>query len=307
MRRITNDEMRDAVQAGLSDPRIQQQMREANEAKSLGVDTIGAYVRDWGLIMNWTGLTSVSALTEETFFIIVERFIGIYSVGRVENFRSTVAWRQKLDLSAFQWSQTQGFQMRFTGFLKRVEEVYRRRQAEGLLPPTKRGHIQGEKVQQLFDYCVRVRQNKYAAGLVLSYHLMLRHGDLLGLDDSCIRHSPDRGWEVKIIGGKGRPEGFIEWINADDAPDLCEALQKVTSKGALLFPNWDPDIANGLMKAAAATFGWCSEGEPLKFTHHCNRRGKARDLYLDGLSIDEICTRGRWGTEKMAKGYIGQV
>ena len=145
MRRITNDEMRDAVQAGLSDPRIQQQMREANEAKSLGVDTIGAYVRDWGLIMNWTGLTSVSALTEETFFIIVERFIGIYSVGRVENFRSTVAWRQKLDLSAFQWSQTQGFQMRFTGFLKRVEEVYRRRQAEGLLPLQKEVTFRGRK------------------------------------------------------------------------------------------------------------------------------------------------------------------
>ena len=44
MMRITNEEMRDAVQFGLSDPSIQQEMKEANEAKSLGLETVGSYV-----------------------------------------------------------------------------------------------------------------------------------------------------------------------------------------------------------------------------------------------------------------------
>ena len=309
MQKISTEEMIEAIQQGMSDPHIQQQMNDANEAKSRAEGTIGGYVRDWGLIMLWTGLTSGTQLSEKIFFIIMERFVGVYSVGRVENFRSAVAWRQNLDRtndrSSDQWSQKAGFKLRFDGYLKRVETLYREKQAAGLIPSTKRGHIKGEKVDDLFQHCKRLGEIMYAVGLVLCYHLLLRHADVVKLDETCLRHSPARGWEAKIVGGKGRPFDFIEWINADDAPDLCAALLKKTPKGALLFPRWSEDRANELIRGAADQYGWVTDGE--KYVQHCLRRGGARDLYDSGMSIPEICVRGRWKSARMAKGYIGQT
>ena len=305
MQKISNEEMIEAIQAGMSDPQIQQQMKTANEAKSLAEGTIGGYVRDWGLIMLWTGLTTVAQLSETIFYIIMERFVGLYSVGRVENFRSAVAWRQNLDLGTDQWTQTAGFKLRFDGYLKRVNAVYRERQDAGLFKNTKRGHVKGEKVEELFQYCKKLGEVMYAVGLVLCYHLMLRHGDVVKLDETCLRHTPARGWEAKIVGGKGRPVDFIEWINADDAPDLCAALLTKTPKGTLLFPRWSEDRANELIRGAAEHYGWVTDGE--RYMQHCLRRGNARDLYDGGMSIHDICVRGRWKSEKTAKGYIGQT
>ena len=146
MQRITNAEMQEAVRVGLSDPRILQEIKKDNEAMSRGDGSIGGYVRDWGLLMSWTGMTEVQQLSEGVFFIIMERFVGVYSIRRTENFRSTVAWRQKLDLIEGRWTQTDGFRLRFEGYQKRVEERYRAQQAQGIIAQTKRGHIKGQKV-----------------------------------------------------------------------------------------------------------------------------------------------------------------
>ena len=303
MQRLTTAEMQEAVRVGLSDPRIAEEIRKDNEAMSRGDGSVGGYIRDWGLLMSWTGMTEVAQLTENIFFIIMEQFVGVYSAGRTENFRSTVAWRQKLDQAEGRWSQTDGFRLRFEGYQKRVDERYRAKQADGSIPQTKRGHIKGQKVDELFAFCVSMGEDTYAVGMVFSFHLMLRHGDIPKLDESCLRHTPGRGWEVKIVGGKGRAKDFVEWIRADETPKLCEALLKSTPKGALLFPSWSEDKANALIKGAAERYGWSVEGE--KYTHHCNRRGKARELYDKGMTIQEICELGRWKREKTARGYIG--
>ena len=198
MQKISNEEMIEAIQAGMGDPQIQQQMKTANEAKSLAEGTIGGCVRDWGLIMLWTGLTTVAQLSETIFYIIMERFVGLYSVGRVENFRSAVAWRQNLDLGTDQWTQTAGFKLRFDGYLKRVNAVYRERQDSGLIKSTKRGHVKGEKVEELFQYCKKLGEVMYAVGLVLCYPLMLRHGDVVKLDETCLRHTPAQGSSLRL-------------------------------------------------------------------------------------------------------------
>lgn len=299
--------MKAAVERALSDPSVWKAMDDLNKSSDFKQKTVKGYVRDWGLLLLWTGSTTVIDVTMPSFFAAMEAFVGKYSLSRVENFRSAVVWVQSLDPSLRQeqrWSKQEYFRIRFNGLLARVDAAYKEKQEEGELPQTKRGRIQEEKLRQLVDFCVQKGEDMYAIGFVLSYNLLLRHQDLVKLTGDSIRYLDQRGWEVRIVGGKDRPADFEEWIDGSDCPKVLQRLMEERGKTEPLVPKWSEDKANRLIREAAHAFGWSTEGE--RYVHHCARRGKARDLYEEGLTIPEIMERGRWGGSKITLDYVGR-
>ena len=145
MQRITNEQMQEAVERGLQDLDLQGAIESANKAADFDEKTVKGYVRDYGLLILWTGATCALDLSMMAFFVAMEQLVGLYSMSRVENFRSAVAWYQNLDPSLSheqRWTQQEYFRTRFKGLLTRTEEPTQ----------TKRGRIKEEKLSQSIDH-----------------------------------------------------------------------------------------------------------------------------------------------------------
>lgn len=308
MQRITDESVRAALERAKADPSIYRAIDEANSQGGLCKKSLGGYVRDWGLLLSWTGARTVREVHIEDFFVCMEELIGSYAASRIENFRSAAARMQKLDMSLLpeeRWTQEKGFKLRFEGLLKRANITYRELQRKGEMKETKRGRITHEKLDQLAMYCKQVGETQYLIGFVVSYHLLLRHSDLQRLTGDCFVYSPVKGWQVKVVGGKDRPADYCEWVDGEDCAEVIEILAQRTDPTSAVFPEWNTYKANMLIKEAAKQFDWSQEGE--LYSHHCGRRGKARDLFFEeGLTLSEIMERGRWRDRLVTEGYIGK-
>ena len=216
-----------------------------------------------------------------------------------------MAFRQKLDLRAEEcWTENRGFRIRFNGLLKNAEALYREGIATGKFKQTKRGPLQEDKILELVNYCALQGEREYAGGFVVSFHALLRHEDVMKLTGDCIMFTVGGGWRLKIVEGKGRPAGHVEWISGQDCPGTLEKLSRLDRGTARLFPTWNQKRANELIKEAAAHFNWEYKGIPhAVWVHHGCRIGKATDLYEGGMDIVDLMERGRWESKRMALHY----
>jgi len=297
MRGIDNRAMRHAVEEVRNNPTRSKQIMEVNGTASKKPRTIEGYIRDWELLREWTGAQHITDLTEEEFFAPLECLVGRKSASRVENFRSCVVERQVLDMppGAHRWTQDRGFQTRFQGFLKRVEAAFRDAQDKGLIPKTKRGAVTINKLEELVDFCIAKGEADYAVGFYVGYQALLRHNEISVLTRKHIRSKPKA--QVKVEGGKHRPEGFVEWV---DAPGCEATFENLGKREGLLFPHWAEKKANELIQQCAVDKSW---EEDLSWVVHCTRRGKATDLRKEGRTIVEIMERGRWRQRTVAEHY----
>ena len=300
MRRITNEQMRAHVAA--QNASSAEAIKSNNETRSKAPRTGQGYKRDFDLLMDWSASTRIHDLKEEIFFACMEKLIGLVSKSRIENYRSATAFRQKLDIeqnAALKWTQSDGFLMRFSGLLNRADEEYKRLQACGKIRKTKRGAATIGKIGETMDHCQAVGETEYGMGIWLAYNALLRHKELEGLTHDSFMIGTDGVAQVRIVDGKGRKKGTIEWVPAPDCSQLVKALMNRTG---LTFPKWDEKRANDLIQQTAVINGWEVD---LHWVMHSVRRGMATDMRQGGMSIREIMEKGRWKSEQVALDYAG--
>ena len=302
MRKITNEQMRAHVAA--QDVSSLRAIKSSNEKRSKNPRTCQGYKRDFELLMDWSSSERIQDLKEEIFFACMERLIGLVSMSRIENYRSATAFRQKLDIEegeasgGSKWTQNDGFLIRFGGLLTRADEVYRRLQASGHIKKTKRGAATIGKIGETLDHCQEVGATEYGMGIWLAYNALLRHKELEGLTNESFLIGTDGVAQVRIVDGKGRKKGTIEWVPAPDCAQLVKALMK---RNGLSFPTWDEKRANELIQETAVLHGWELD---LHWVMHSVRRGMATDMRQGGM-IREIMEKGRWKSEQVALDYAG--
>ena len=300
-KRVSDEEMKLRVELSRTDPDSMAKW----EGEARGKVTLKGYKRDYEALLGWTSTTCVAELTEKDFLAAMEGYIGAYSKSRLENFRSAVAFRQKLDLREEDcWTENRGFRIRFNGVLKKAEVEYRAGIKSGKFAQTKRGPLTEDKLLDLVNYCASKGEVDYAGGFVVSYHVLLRHKDVMKLTGDCITFTEGAGWRVKIVEGKGRPAGHVEWVSGEDCPNTLKKLAQLGRGAELLFPNWKEQRANDIIKEAAAHCKWEYKGIPhAVWVHHGCRIGKATDLYEKGMDIFDLMERGRWESKQMALHY----
>ena len=170
-------------------------------------------------------------------------------------------------------------------------------QQEGTIPKTKRGSATREKVEEVMDICTELGYLEYAVGFWLARGALLRHLELMALTPDHLRILANGTPQVLIIGGKGRPADYREWV---DAPDCSAVIRALMERKGTLFPAWEEKTANWLIQETARKRGW---EEDLRWVFHSTRRGGAKDLRLDGWPITHIMERGRWKARRVAETY----
>ena len=297
MRNVSTADMRNGIRSLVRDPEA---LKAVNEDACKNPRTIEGYARDWALLQEWTDATHIRDLSEASFLAMAQILIERKkSPSRIENFRSAVAFRQNLDIDviAGRWSQNKRFQTLFTGVLARAEVAYRSGQKEGTIPKTKRGSATREKVEEVMDTCTELGYPEYAVGFWLARGALLRHLELMALTPDHLRILANGTPQVLIIGGKGRPADYREWV---DAPDCAAVIRALMERKGTLFPAWEEKTANWLIQETARKRGW---EEDLRWVFHSTRRGGAKDLRLDGWPITHIMERGRWKARRVAETY----
>ena len=299
-KRVRDEDMQRLVELGETNPTILDKWEDGSRAKK----TIEAYTRDWNLIKNWMKKVETNEVTEKAFFAAMEGLVGVYSKSRIEGYRSAMAHRQKLDLRADDaWTETRGFRIRFNALLKEADLKYRQGIASGKFKQTARGPIQEDKILDLVKFCLDKGEVEYAGGFIISFHALLRHADVKKLTGECLKHS-QAGWKIKIVEGKGRPPGFVEWVDASECQATMAKLAVKTGKEELVFPNWQEGRANDLIQECALKNDWRYDGIPhAVWVHHGCRIGKATDCYEGGMDVRDLMERGRWDSERMALHY----
>ena len=159
-KRVSDEAMKLRVEMSRADPDSMAKW----EGEARGKVTLKGYKRDYEDLLKWTSTSSIAELTEKDFLAAMEGYVGAYSKSRLENYRSAVAFRQKLDLRAEEcWTENRGFRIRFNGLLKNAEALYREGIATGKFKQTKRGPLQEDKILELVNYCALQGERAYQA------------------------------------------------------------------------------------------------------------------------------------------------
>lgn len=287
MRKVTRAEMRAPVE---------QSARLGWAFRGLHPKTVSDYQRDMVRLLDWTGGTHVQDIKMDVFLGLMARLAPHYSSSRLEKFRASLAIHQVTLMEAQdRWSRDEAFKKAFDGLLVMC------------VPMVDRGPITRPKLVALVEYAVGLGEHLYAMGFQVGYNALLRHSDLIRLEEPHIDIRKDESNRVilMIVGGKnqaalgeGRPG--IEYVDAPDTDLIFEHLIAQGAPGVPLFRGWNKHKANVLIKDFAKLAGW---NLSLKWTFHSLRHGCATDMKLDGVSEETRKTRGRWKGRRVTEHY----
>jgi len=147
---------------------------------------------------------------------------------------------------------------------------------------------------------------RYAVGLLLSFHCLLRVSEMSAINTThIVDHADDRfpadyrKMMVTIPFAKG---GRYQSVSVDDPAiiRLIRILVNRTAAGKPLFP--------GGVHSYRRVFNSVRDELALssKYGTHSLRHGGATLLFLRGVSIENILIRGRWKSNSSARTYIQQ-
>ena len=280
--------------------------------KAVADDTTTAHGNDWEFLDASADLCGIALYTSNKFMDAMESMTGKYSDSRVEKFWAAVATRQRDNLPVQdRWTQDERFRVRFRGFLRESNEIYRRTISQraienGDKPACAgfdmedycRGGLQEAFVAQVIRYFTAKGKPMYAWGALLTYGALLRHEELAEARVEQV-YEENGEFHMKITGGKWRKptETDTVWFEG------CKAtMVKVIGgrKHGILLPEWNTKIALDGIHACREEHHWTRNRT---WDWHCFRHGKAMDMRLKGIPKEERMRRGRWRSEKIEDLY----
>lgn len=143
-----------------------------------------------------------------------------------------------------------------------------------------------------------------AVGTLLSFHCLLRVGELTQLRKSDVAIRGDERIGIEGFGGALRlrraKTGKNQWVTITD-PDvlhLVTALLDGLADEDRVF-SFSPSSFRRLLRRT------CNDlGIDTPYVPHSLRHGGATQLHMRGIPIEEIMLRGRWASSKSARRYI---
>ena len=248
----------------------------------LAADTIAQYRRDTLCMVKAAVRWAFRSLLQDFFLRWVQYLLmKDYSASRIETFRAALVMHQKDTMPQSAWyTASTLFKDKFKGLLRLAK------------PAMVRGAITILKLHQLVSMCDRVGLTEYARGFVFGYYALLRHGELMDatVDNLIVG---DKLCGLRIFGAKAHAD---EWDIAPltDIVVLATFLKSRGSGRALVFPDWDPILANSLIRDAALEFTWELS---FQWSFHCLRHGRNTDLTLQKVPEATRRLLGRWRSD----------
>lgn len=144
-----------------------------------------------------------------------------------------------------------------------------------------------------------------SALLLLSFHCLLRTGELLALYPSDLLLGEDSGIVSLQSTKSGKCNAATEAISITDTVTLEAVRNLLASRKALTsnnFPLWNSSPAAFRRRFAQLCniFGL----DHLQFRPYSLRRGGATDLFQQTQSMEAALIRGRWESSRVARIYI---
>ena len=177
------------VQQAVADGLKKDENRHVGYAgKAVAEDTATDHIRDWEYLDATTGGVGIAKYTPNHFMDAMSSMVGRYSDSRFEKFWAAVATRQRDELPMQErWTQDERYRVRFRGFLRESNEIYRRRISQaardkGDKPVEEgddmddycRGALQEAQTAQVIRHFADEGQPMYAHGALLTYGALLR-------------------------------------------------------------------------------------------------------------------------------------
>ena len=145
---------------------------------------------------------------------------------------------------------------------------------------------------------------RYGVATLVGFDCLLRIGELTSLRPENFADYKDArlGSEYRkaLVSIEKAKTGRFQSVTVDDSAvrRLLSDLVARTKPGKRLFPGGDAGYRTAF-KAACASLGLSD-----RYVPHSLRHGGATRLYLSGVPMEDILTRGRWKSTESAKTYI---
>ena len=247
------------------------------------------------------GKNPVSFSTIELFLIATEADGYSASTGLT----SACAWKflRKLEgTPKFSTSKAERIQVMLDGWAYKGDAQYK----------TPRGVMDSGKLRQLVKFCNLAQERRmYAAGFLVAWQAMIRHGPLQALKVGDVRRNTDVGTLLWIARRKNFNRKSMKKQKRGQFKPLknMKAVLDIWCNGReekdVLFPGWDAKKACGIIRECSITHGWDQSVEwdgP-----HTERYGASRESELfQEDEINDLMMRKRadWGPA-MLKKYRG--
>ena len=259
-------------------------------------------IREIKIFAKDIGKNPVSFGTIELFLVAAEADGYSASVGLT----SACAWKflRKLEgVSKLSVSKAERIQVMLDGWDYKGDIQYK----------TPRGVMDSGKLRQLVAFCNMVRERRmYAAGFLIAFQAMIRHGPLQALKVGDVRRKTDVGTLLWIARRKNFNSKSMKTQKRGHFKPLknMKAVLDIWCTGReeedVLFPGWDAKKACGIIRECAKAHGWDQSVEwdgP-----HTERYGASRESEI--LQEDEINDlmmqkRADWKSPAMLRKYRG--
>lgn len=182
----------------------------------------------------------------------------------------------------------------------RLFSTWRRLEIPARAPPLTQRIVRG-----LAAYEMILGNFEMSALLLLSFHCLLRTGELLALNPSDLLLGEDSGIVSLQSTKSGKRNAATEAISITDTVTLEAVRNLLACRKALTsgsFPLWNGSPAAFRRRFAQLCniFGL----DHLQFRPYSLRRGGATDLFQQTQSMEAALIRGRWESSRVARIYI---
>lgn len=245
-------------------------------------------------IMEEYAKCGIEEITEESYLRFLKWRMVKFGLepSTLRTYRATLLHYQK-DLlpKQLRWAEDEGFQRRARGMEQSAAKHVR-----------PRGGITLDRLQQVKKECAKLpKKRMLRLGFSLAYMAMLRRAELMALRREDLRVQGNE-LVVTVLRGKGRKNktGYqVVETRVKDGAQFIKWFEDVPPK-ELLFPQWDTVAAAKVIEDTCKKYKWTTE---LWFSFHSLRHGSAEDMKQAGVSLKDICTKGRWLSTSMADYY----
>lgn len=182
----------------------------------------------------------------------------------------------------------------------RLFSTWRRLEIPARAPPLTQRIVRG-----LSAYEMILGNFEMSALLLLSFHCLLRTGELLALSPSDLLLGEDSGIVSLQSTKSGKRNAATEAISITDAVTLEAVRNLLACRKAMTFGNFplwsgSPAAFRRRFAQLCTLFGL----EHLQFRPYSLRRGGATDLFQKTQSMEAALIRGRWESSRVARIYI---